>query len=72
MMDWDQSYFGPGGIIMFIGFLLIIAIGAYFVLRNTNIIKPLKNDTALEILKERYARGEITKNDFEKIKKDIL
>jgi len=29
-------------------------------------------DTALEILKNRYAKGEITKEEYEQTKKDIL
>ena len=30
-----------------------------------------ESDTPLEILKKRYAKGEITKDQFEQIKKDI-
>ena len=29
------------------------------------------DESALEILKKRYARGEISRDDFEKMKKDI-
>lgn len=32
---------------------------------------PLKTESALEILKKLYAKGEITKEEFDRIKKDI-
>jgi len=31
-----------------------------------------ESETALEILKKRYAKGEITKEEFEQMKKDVL
>ena len=56
--------------------ILIIALVLILIWNNTRerdkFIPFDKNDeTALNILKKRYARGEITKDQFEQMKKDV-
>ena len=66
--------FGIGGIIMGIIFLIILGIIIYFIviaLRKNTINNGKTTETALDILKKKYAKGEITKKEFEEKKKTI-
>jgi putative membrane protein len=72
-----------GGQYMWIGMVLhILFVIAVFVLIVWIVKKLLSNQKpktvtvdsskALEIIKERYAKGEITKEEFENLRKDLL
>ena len=53
-------------------FLVLLILVPLFVWRGTRFDNSRKEtETALDILKKRYAKGEISKEEFEQIKKDI-
>lgn len=73
MMGYDSwGGFGFGWIFMIIFWILII-LGVVALVRYLgNSGKTIRNDkTPLEILQERYAKGEIDKKEFEEKKKDL-
>ncbi len=71
MMD---NWFG-GGIFMLL-FWGVIIIGGFFLvrylIRQSQTAARTTENTALEILKQRYARGEINDEEFEKMKAKLL
>ena len=71
---WGMMNFGHGGMFMWMILLLvIIALAIYYftkVAGSKENLKP-KGETPIEILKRRYAKGEITKDQFESMKKDM-
>jgi len=69
MMMFGYGY-GYGGMFMWLVFLIIIGLLIYFLVHNRQ-TKDGHSKTPLEILKERYAKGEITKEEFDKIKQDL-
>lgn len=75
MGNWGMGWLG---MIFMMAFWVLIIVGLVFLIRwliQTSTSK--KNDEhtgsrAIEILKERYARGEIDEAEFESKRKDIL
>lgn len=61
---------GMGWGMWFIPLLIILLI--YFLIKNNSQTKDGQSaESTMEILKKRYAKGEITKEQFEEMKKDI-
>ena len=66
----NHSFWGMGWLMWLIPFLIIV--GIYFFLKILSQTKSSQNpESPLDILKKRYAKGEITKEQFEEMKKNI-
>jgi len=63
----NEHFWGMGWGMWIIPVLIVVLI--IFLFRNTNV--QSQKESPLEILKKRYAKGEITKEQFEEIKKNI-
>jgi putative membrane protein len=64
-----------GGVLMLVFWVAIIILIVMFFQRlgpYDRARHSQESQTAFEILKQRYAKGEITKQEFETMKKDIL
>ena len=79
-MMGNQMMYGPygGGPWIFIHFFFWILLVVGLVLLIVWIVRQVGRhesgrgeESAFDILKKRYARGEISKEDFDKMKKDI-
>ena len=58
---------------MWLLLVVVVAVLAYFLVKGTGTggFGPTPRESPLDILKKRYARGEITKDQFDEMKKDL-
>ncbi|HEY7867306.1 MAG TPA: SHOCT domain-containing protein [Psychromonas sp.] len=67
--NWEGHWFG-GGFMMVLFYIILVFLMVY--LFRHMIGKGSKKETALDILNKRYASGEITKEQLDEMKKNIL
>lgn len=61
----------PKGGTMLILWILIIGVLAYFAYSYYKKKQPDSEESPIEILKKRYARGEISREEFESLKREL-
>jgi len=78
------GYFWSGGMWIFPIIMLVVMLVVIYLIFGRGIMAPPwydndrhyrrndSSDNALDILRQRYAKGEIDKEEFERIKKDII
>lgn len=75
MMPWGNYGWGTGmgiGWIFMLAFWILIIAGVVYLIRAlAGGERRTTGETALDILKKRYAKGEISKEEFEEKKKSI-
>jgi putative membrane protein len=86
LAQWREYGWGPGmmgggwgygmgwfGGLMMLAFWALVIVGLVFLIRWLALMGRERRgeDSALEILKQRYAKGEISKEEFEEKKKDL-
>jgi putative membrane protein len=79
---WGMDGFGGGGmflmivlLLFFVGLVALVGLGIWALVRSSRrgSTGPLgAGGRALDVLQERYARGEITREQYEQMKRDLM
>lgn len=71
MWDYGTGWWAFGGFFMILFWVGVVALIAWAVMKVARGSSSESKSDALDIAKERYAKGEISKEEFEQIKKDL-
>ncbi len=66
------GWFGFGGLWMLLLLGALIAFITWAIIKLSKRDDPISKISHIDIAKERYAKGEISKEEFEQIKKDLF
>jgi putative membrane protein len=66
---WPMMHYGCGGWFMWLILIIVVAIAIYVFVQTQKGANV--RETPLEILRKRYAKGEITKDEFDRMKRDL-
>ncbi len=73
-MRWGSTGGWGSGIMMLVWTLLLVAL-IYFLIRGVSAasegVPPANGNSAIDILKRRYANGELSREEFQQMKKDL-
>ncbi len=67
-MGWWMAFGGVWMVVFWVGLIALIIWGVNRLTRRDD---SSRKQSPLDLTKERYAKGEITREEFEKIKKDL-
>ena len=71
MMGWSGMGYGWWMPLGGVAFLIILIVGLYLLFSAYHKPERLPSTNAIEILKQRYAKGEITDEQYQKMKKEL-
>jgi len=75
MGNYGYGMMGYGGMFFGLLFWIIIIVLGYFLIKSLiehNKDHSVERKSALDIAKDRYAKGEITKEELDEIKKNLI